>query len=89
MTTGLNAGHPVRQDLLERRTGKKFSLVDDRYKLITNDDGKIYELYDLINDMSETKDIASEKPAIVKAMKQTLEGWRASCKQSLAGVDYK
>ena len=80
---------PIGFESQEWRIGKKFSLVDDRYKLITNDDGQTYELYDLINDMSETKNIASQKPAIVKVMKQTLERWRASCKRSLAGVDYK
>ena len=65
------------------------SLADNRYKIYTKDSGKTYMLFDLIEDPSEIKDLAAQKPQILKAMKDTLEKWRASCKDSLAGKDYK
>ena len=65
------------------------SLTDSRHKIVSQDRGKTYMLFDLIEDPAEQKDLAAEKPEIVQAMKATLEKWRASCKDSLAGKDYK
>ena len=45
-------------------------------------------LFDLLNDKSETKNIALEFPEIVKAMKVKLVEFRESCKSSQAGKDY-
>jgi len=64
------------------------SLTDNRYKIYSKDRGKTYMLFDLLEDPGETKDLAAENPQIVEAMKTTLEKWRASCKDSLAGKDY-
>ena len=63
-------------------------LTDNRYKLYSSNSGKTFMLFDLIADPSETKDLAREKPEIVKAMKATLDKWRKSCKESLGGKDY-
>jgi len=70
-------------------SGKQTSLTDNRYKLISIDKGGTYMLFDLIEDPYEKKNIANEKPEIVKQMKKTLNKWRASCKLSLDGKDYK
>jgi len=64
------------------------SLTGNRYKLYSIDKGKTFELYDLIDDPGETKNIAKDKPEILGNMKKTLEAWRASCKASNAGEDY-
>ena len=64
-------------------------LTDDRYKIISMDNGETYELYDLIEDPSETRDLAGEKPELVQNMKQKLELWIESCKNSDKGEDYK
>ena len=68
----------------------KATWVEDRYKLAIStrkkpSAGKV-ELYDLLADPAETKNLADSKPAIVKRMKIALEAWRASCRKSLAGV---
>ncbi|MDP6115320.1 MAG: sulfatase-like hydrolase/transferase [Planctomycetota bacterium] len=47
-----------------------------------------YKLYDLLDDPSESKDIAAEHPEVYKSMAATLEAWVASCRQSSAGKDY-
>ena len=48
-----------------------------------------YELYDLLADRSESKDVASEHRGVVKEMSAALETWQASCAKSAAGTDYK
>jgi arylsulfatase A-like enzyme len=68
---------------------KNLSLVDDQYKLYSADGGETFELYDLIADPGEKKDLASDKPEIVTSMRHTLQTWRASCKASNAGDDYR
>lgn len=76
------------------------TLNDNPYKLVHNPSGKrhrsdngtvepaIHELYDIIADPSETKNIAAEHPEIVEKMKRILAEWQASCEASLVGNDY-
>jgi arylsulfatase A-like enzyme len=66
----------------------QISLTGNRYKLYSSDKGKTFELYDLVDDSGETKNITKEKPEILGTMKKTLEVWRASCKASNTGHDY-
>jgi arylsulfatase A-like enzyme len=49
------------------------ALVDNRYKLVTQNiaAGK-FELYDLVNDPKESKDVAAEQPEIATRMQQSL-----------------
>jgi arylsulfatase A-like enzyme len=70
-------------------SGSQLSLTDNHYKIYSNNKGKTYMLFDLIKDPGEKKDLAAEKTQILKSMKTTLEKWRKSCKDSLAGKDYK
>jgi arylsulfatase A-like enzyme len=67
---------------------KQLALSDDRYKIYSKDGGKNFELYDLLDDRSETQDLAAEKPDVLNAMRRQLEAWRESCKASDAGEDY-
>ena len=66
----------------------QIALSDNHYKIYSSDKGKTYELYDLIADPSESKDLAKQKPDILKNMMNTVEAWRASCKASDEGKDY-
>lgn len=66
----------------------KQSLTDNRYKLYSPDKGQTYELYDLIDDPFETKNIAEAKPDVFEAMKKTLRQWVQSCADSSKGKDY-
>ena len=67
---------------------KQRSLTDNRFKLISQDSGKTYMLFDLLEDPGETTDLASAKPDVVRRMKTMLDTWRASCKTSRAGKDH-
>jgi len=67
---------------------KQVSLIDNRYKIYSNDSGKTYMLFDLLEDPGENNNLAADKSEILRAMKKKLETWRVSCKNSLAGKDY-
>jgi arylsulfatase A-like enzyme len=69
-------------------SGNQVSLTDNRYKIYSNNKGKTYMLFDLINDPGETEDLATKKPEVLQSMRAKLEQWRKSCKDSLAGKDY-
>jgi hypothetical protein len=64
-------------------------MIGNRYKIISMDDGRTYELYDLIHDPSEKTDLASDRPEVVKRMKIVLEEWIKSCSASVKGLDYR
>jgi len=65
------------------------ALVDDRYKLLTDNlDGGKLELFDLLVDPHETRDLSAEQPEIFTRMKQQLRDWNASVDASFSGADY-
>ena len=61
---------------------------DNQYKIYKQKNGKTWQLYDLTNDPSETKDLAKEKPAILAKMTKAFDLWHSSVKQSAGGKDY-
>ncbi|MCK4999398.1 MAG: sulfatase-like hydrolase/transferase [Anaerohalosphaera sp.] len=67
----------------------QIALIDNRYKLYSGNLGKSFELYDIVEDMSETTDMAETKPNVVSEMKDTLAKWRNSCSDSVQGKDYQ
>ncbi len=84
----LRKGEEVRRRPMGFQSRNQLALVDDRFKLYSKDKGRSWELYDLQADPSETKDLAAEKPGIVRSMAARLLSWKASCERSLAGKDY-
>jgi arylsulfatase A-like enzyme len=78
-----------RKSYIGFRYRSKRALVNDRYKLLSNNlaDGK-FELYDLIEDVKESRDISHEEPQRFAEMKQQLIDWNASVDASFAGRDY-
>jgi hypothetical protein len=67
---------------------EKISWVNDRYKLISTDDGSTYELYDLIQDTEEKYDISITQKEIVMKMRDELSAWKNSIDFSRNGGDY-
>ncbi len=67
---------------------KKISWVTDRYKLISTNNGKDYELYDLFVDPSEENNVIEEEPELASAMQKSLGAWLSSVKRSNEGEDY-
>jgi arylsulfatase A-like enzyme len=85
---------PVLQGKSAERSGfigfqipKQQSIVNQKYKLITNDQ-KTFELYNLLEDPYEKTDLAAKNPQVVEQMKVSLFQWLESCKKSNQGADY-
>ncbi|CAA6678497.1 MULTISPECIES: sulfatase [unclassified Lentimonas] len=83
----------INGDMTERAEGIGFqsrgieAWSEQRYKLYRNGK-KPWELYDLIEDPSEKKNIAKQHPEIVAELSKKLVTWKASCKLSDQGNDY-
>jgi len=71
------------------QSAKQLSLVGNRYKLYSADEGATWALYDIIGDPGETTDISLSRPEVVRKMKQQLDQWTESCRNSLRGGDYQ
>ncbi|MBD0831000.1 sulfatase-like hydrolase/transferase [Aestuariibaculum sediminum] len=67
---------------------EKMSWVTQQFKLISRDNGKHFELYDLLHDPSETVNIYSRNPNLAKRMETELNTWLKSIEKSKAGEDY-
>jgi len=79
----------VRPRPLAFESGNQVSLIDNRYKIYSADDGKTFELYDLLDDASEQTDLSGKQPDVLERMRKALDAWRASCKASRNGDDYR
>jgi hypothetical protein len=67
----------------------KRAWVDDRFKLLTDNLGAgTFELYDLVADPKESRDLSAEKPEVFDRMKRQLIAWDATMDASFAGRDY-
>jgi arylsulfatase A-like enzyme len=69
---------------------KGMALMDGRYKLVRNGNGKglQWELFDLDNDQSETTDLAAQHPERFEQMKAEALAVEASIDASALGEDY-
>jgi arylsulfatase A-like enzyme len=80
---------PERTKPIPFRFGVKAALVDNRYKLITDDLRKgRFQLYDLEADPQESRDLSGEQSARFERMKQELLAWNESVEASFKGKDY-
>lgn len=71
------------------RHHSKRALVDDRYKLVTEGvRSDRFQLYDLIDDPKESRDLSGELPEVYARMKQQLLEWDRGVDASFAGKDY-
>jgi len=54
---------------------KHLAMRRGNFKLVTHKDGKSPELYDLNNDLGESKNLAKEKPQLTEEMLQAVQAW--------------
>jgi arylsulfatase A-like enzyme len=92
---GLSLKPLFTRELGERRAPMGFryvskrAWVDDRFKLLTDNLGAgTFELYDLVADPKESRDLSAEKPEVFDRMKRQLIAWDATMDASFAGRDY-
>jgi arylsulfatase A-like enzyme len=84
-----NHHHPVAKTA---DFGGEAAWTDNRYKLVTGQARRGQprtELYDLLADPYEKRDIASGNPAVVQRMLRELQDWQRSVERSLTGADYR
>jgi len=86
----LHFEHPntMKQAFVKENPDNQTAMIDNRYKIISVDGEKSYQLYDLEKDLEERNDLSQKHPEIVSRMKEDLEKWRQSCRESAAGKDY-
>lgn len=70
------------------QSGKQQAFIGQRHKLYSLDQGKTFELYDLIEDPSETEDLSVQLEDKKREMADQLSNWIQSCKRSDEGKDY-
>ncbi len=65
------------------------AITTQRYKLILDQSKSTpTELYDLDNDLGESKNLAIDKPKIVEKLKAEMRQWQSGVLNSLTGADY-
>jgi arylsulfatase A-like enzyme len=67
------------------QSGNQRALIADRYKIYSSNGGESFELYDIINDPGESRDLSLELPEIKDTLINQLNNWIKSCKQSNEG----
>ena len=78
-----------RQSPIGFRYMKKRALVDDRYKILTDNlEADKFQLYDLVVDKNETHDLSTEQPEVFARMKRQLLDWNSTVDASFLGKDY-
>ncbi len=80
------------ESISENDFGGERTIMGERYKFVLDGDTpneKGLELYDILDDPGETKNIASEHPELALEMKNQLRKWQESVLNSLTGADYK
>ena len=66
------------------------AIISGDYKLVI--DGEVdsgVELFNLRNDMAESKNLAESKPVMIEKLKKDIRDWQESVVNSLIEADYK
>ena len=67
---------------------EQYAVINDNYKLISMDNGRSYQLYNIYEDIAETKDLSMDFPWKVRQLNNALNEWKKSCVKSADGQDY-
>lgn len=79
----------ARPTALGFQSGQQLAWIDNRYKLLSRDGGETYAVFDLVADAAESRDLATEEPEVRRRLVAALTAWRASCRASDSGADYR
>ena len=80
---------PARLRRFDPSNLEQFAVINNQYKLISVDNGKSFQFYDLVSDPSESIDIFNKRREKAEALKKELRAWIKSCENSAAGLDYQ
>lgn len=80
---------PSRMKKDQTRESEQCAVIDNQYKLVSTDDLKTFQLYDLSVSKKEECDVSKVNPQRVEKMKKALSEWQHSCQNSKKGEDYE
>jgi len=84
-----STGLKIRKKPIPFRYQGKAAIVDNNYKLILHDISKNeFELYDVVKDPKETRNIIGEEEEIANSMIKEFTKWNQSVERSIEGKDY-
>ncbi len=66
-------------------------MLDNQYKLVLDENSETktgVELFDIINDSAESKNLMEQRPEVVSTMQKQLLDWQKEVLTSLTGADY-
>lgn len=75
---GFRSPLPVRLNLEKTQNAEQWAYIDHQYKLISMDNGKTYQLYDLTADVRESVDLSEQLPDIKQKLLEGLLSWSRS-----------
>ena len=55
-----------------------YCIVDQHWKLVSNDDATYVELYDIVADIYEQHDLKDQHPQVVDQLRQQLTTWKST-----------
>ncbi|NWK57330.1 sulfatase-like hydrolase/transferase [Verrucomicrobiaceae bacterium N1E253] len=68
--------------------GKSVAMHDGKFKLLSQNGGKSYALYNLETDQKEKSNLAEQSAERIETMKRVLQQWHESVRQSFEGEEY-
>jgi arylsulfatase A-like enzyme len=77
----------IRSHPLAFQFGKQYALIDNQHKMYGISYGSI-QLFDLLNDPSEEKDLSKAEPILLKRLRSKYQDWNTSIQNSQSGKDY-
>ncbi len=82
--------YPVREGAETWRPGetRQVAVIDGRWKLVSVDSRKSFQLYDLERDIAEKVDVAASHAGEVRRLQQSLGAWVNQVAASARGADY-
>lgn len=87
---------PMVQGQIERRSEplafefqEQAALIDNEYKIYSNDNGQHFELYNILNDADEQNDLAATAPENLDEMVSVWRTWKTSQENSSQEKDYE
>lgn len=75
---GFRSPLPNRLKKQEVQQEEQFAFVDNRYKLLSMDNGDTFQLYDITEDPAETHDLSLEFPEVKAQLLKAFDEWSAS-----------
>lgn len=81
----IEGAQKARQKMIGFMSRNSIAWTGDQYKLYSKN-GKVFQLYDLLKDPAEKKDLSRDLPVVAKKMRQDFEEWKKGVMKDLAKV---